>query len=249
MSDQDNEHVPTTGEVEDGFAGYSDDQNSLRIIQGDVLRFGNDGIWSDRSTNAVFSPDRELVVADLQRVSQKWVNKERIKTQLIAPGQPMPDVDELNAACPKSEWSVDLNNNPRGPWQNQTLLYLIDLSSIEKFTFPTGTIGGSIAVGEIVDKTKTMRRFRGVNVYPVVRLRSKPMKTKFGTRPRPHFEVQRWITLRGAGSEEPPLPPPSPSAPPTLPDAGARNAHASGGSGSIVEVPSLREELHDDLPF
>src|SRR5262245_3359847 len=137
MSDHDNEHLPTTGEVEDGFAGYSDDQISLRIIQGDVLKFGNDGIWSDRSTNAVFPSDRELVVADLQRVSQKWVNKERIETRLIRPGQPTPDIDELNAACPKSEWGVGLNNNPRGPWQNQTLLYLIDLSSMEKFTFPT----------------------------------------------------------------------------------------------------------------
>src|SRR6516162_5360666 len=89
MSDHDNEHLPTTGEVEDGFAGYNDDENSLRIIQGDVLKFGNDGIWSDRSTTAAFPPDRELVVVDLQRVSQKWVNKEPIETR------------------PYSAWAVD----------------------------------------------------------------------------------------------------------------------------------------------
>jgi hypothetical protein len=163
----------------------------------------------------------------------------------------MPDIGELNAACPKSEWGVDLNKNPCGPWQNSTVLYLIDLSSMEKFTFPTSTIGGSIAVREIVDKTKTMRRFRGGNVYPVVRLRSKVMKTKFGKRPRPHFEVQRWITLGGGGSEGRAVPPPAPSisASPTTPDAGTRNAHASGGGGGIVEEPSLREELNDDIPF
>lgn len=251
MSDHDKEHLPTTGKVEDGFAGYSDDENPLRIIQGSMLKFGNDGIWSDRSTNAAFPPDRELIVADLQRVSEKWVNKERIETRLIPPGQPMPDIDELNAACPKSEWGVDLNNSPRGPWQNSTILYLIELSSMEKFRFQTGTIGGSIAVGEIVDKTKMMRRFRGVNVYPVVRLRSKVMKTKFGPRPRPHFEVQRWITLGGGGGGEAQALPsaPSQSAPSTLPNAGARNAPASGGSGGVVEEPTLREQLNDDVPF
>jgi hypothetical protein len=253
MSDHQNsrdEHVPMTGECEDGFAGYAEGLDSLRIIQGDLLKFSNDGIWSDRSTNAVFPPNRELAVADLQRVSQKWINKERVETRLIAPGQPMPDIDELNAACPKSEWGPDLNNNLRGPWQNQTLLYLIDLSSMEKFTFPTGTIGGSIAVGEIVEKTKTMRRFRGINVYPVVLLRSKSMKTKFGTRPRPHFEVQRWITLGGIGGGGQALPAPTTETGPILPaSVTSQVASDAGGSGGVVEEPSLNEEMNDDIPF
>jgi hypothetical protein len=253
----DNEHLPTIGEVEDGFAGYNDDvagqdSQSSRVIQGNVLRFDNAGSWSNRSADEPFAHERELIMVEIARVSQKWLNSAPVETRFIPPGEPMPDTGDLNAACPREEWTKDLNGNSRGPWQNQTVVYLLDLENMERFTFLTGTIGGNIAISEIVDKVKMMRRYRGANVYPAVRLKSKPMKTKFGTRPRPHFEVRRWITLGGGGSEEPPLPTPVPSgsAPPTLPDeAGTRNAHASRGSGGIVEEPSPHEQMNDDIPF
>jgi hypothetical protein len=258
MTDHQNdgdERLPsTTGDTNDGFAGYTDDiagheSQSSRIIQGDVLKFGNDGVWSNRSADEPFGPARELVMVEIARVSQKWLNGTPVETRFIPPGEPMPDIDDLNAACSRAEWTKDLNGNPRGPWQNQTVAYLLDLENMERFTFPTGTIGGNIAIGEIADKVKMMRRYRGANVYPAVRLKSKPMKTKFGQRPRPHFELQRWITLGGDGNG-PALPAPATNAAPILPDVGTRQAASDGGgSGSIVEEPTLAEEMNDDLPF
>ena len=255
-NDGDDHPPPATGEIDDGFIGYTDNvagqgSQSSRIIQGDVLKFGNDGVWSNRSADEPFASGCELVMVKLARVLQKWLNGIPVETRFISPGEPMPNIDDLNAACPRAEWTKDLNGNPRGPWQIQTVVYFLNLENMERFTFPTGTIGGNIAIGEIVDKVTMMRRYRGAKVYPVVCLKSKPMKTKFGARPRPHFEVQRWITLGGGGGEGQALPPPapSPSASPTTPDAGTRNEHASRGSGGIVEEPNLREEMNDDVPF
>jgi hypothetical protein len=242
------DRLPLAGEIDDGFDGFAGQESqSSRIIQGDVLKFGNDGVWSNRSADEPFAPERELVMVEIARVSQKWLNSTPVETRFIPPGAPMPDIDDLNAACPRAEWTKDLNGNPRGPWQNQTVAYLLDLENMERFTFPTGTIGGNIAIGEIVDKVKMMRRYRGGNVYPAVRLKSKPMKTKFGQRPRPHFELQRWVTLGGGGGDGQALPASTPNAAPALPDGGARTARPTGGGG--VEEPSLAEEMNDDLPF
>ena len=66
---------------------------------------------------------------------------------------------------------------------------------MDRYTFPTGTVGGQIAVRELVDKTKWMRKLRGANVYPVTTLSDTFMPTRFGGRQRPHFEIKRWISF------------------------------------------------------
>jgi hypothetical protein len=115
QNDGDERLPSTTGETNDGFAGYTDDiAGSSRIIQGDVLKFGNDGVWSNRSADEPFGPERELVMVEIARVSQKWLNSTPVETRFVPPGEPMPDIDGLNAACPRAEWSKDLNGNPRG---------------------------------------------------------------------------------------------------------------------------------------
>jgi hypothetical protein len=52
------------------------------------------------------------------------------------------------------------------------------------------------------------------------------------------------VQLGGGGSDGQALPAPAVNA-----QGGARFAHPTGGSGGIVEEPTLAEEMNDDLPF
>jgi hypothetical protein len=79
---------------------------------------------------------------------------------------------------------------------------LLDLKTMDRFTFATGTTGGRIAIGELRDKLVWMRRVRGPNVYPVVTLGDVFMKTRYGGRQRPHFQIVRWVRLGGEGAGE-----------------------------------------------
>ena len=79
-------------------------------------------------------------------------------------------------------------------WQAQHVVYLVDPVSIDQYTYPTATIGGGIAVRELIDRILWMRRFKGNAVYPIVQLTTRPMSIQRGTatRPRPHFEIVSW---------------------------------------------------------
>jgi hypothetical protein len=116
----------------------------------------------------------------------------------------------------------------------QHLVYLLDPLTMGKYTFATGTIGGSIAVRDLVDRTQWMRRFRGMNVYPVVRLADVFMNTRFGGRQRPYFHVVRWITLGGGGTLTAQELPQLESSPPTAPE---------------VKPPSAKEVTGDEIPW
>ena len=71
---------------------------------------------------------------------------------------------------------------------------MVDPVSIDQFSYPTATIGGDIAVRELIDRILWMRRFKGNAVYPVLLLATRPMSILRGTatRPRPHFEIVSW---------------------------------------------------------
>jgi hypothetical protein len=113
-----------------------------------------------------------------------------------------------------------------GPWQMQHVLYLVDPQTLDKFTYPTSTTGGSIAIRELVDKVKWMRRHRP-DANAVVTLSDVHMNTRFGGRQRPHFNVVRWIGLN---------------------DKGALSTSKPAALMHEVQAPTLKEELADDLP-
>ena len=253
----------TPKKITDGFAGYedqtegSDQQQTTNVIQGSVLKFTNEASWVTRDGEEL-SPDLELVPIDVNRVTQKWLNKQRVETIVLEPGQKFPDLEELNNQTPRSEWSDGPDGNPRGPWQNQQILYLLNLKTMTRYSFPTGTVGGGIAIRELVDQIKLMRKFRWPQVYPLVTLSDKFMNTKFGGRQRPHFLVKRWIDLSGGGEKALPAPQPAQlenSIAPELPaeaDAVAPEKKTKTtkreASTPTVEPVSLKEELNDDLP-
>jgi hypothetical protein len=235
------EKLPTTAETPrlDGFEGFSDEveggderQTTGRVIQGQLLRFTNEAKWV--VADEVLPPDLELIAIGVGRVVQKWKDGKPVETIILAPGQKFPDVEKLNAEVPQSEWEEGPDGKSRGPWQAQYVVYLLDPHvKMDRYSYPTGTTGGGIAVRDLVDKTQLMRKFRGANLYPVVRLSATFMPTRYGGRQRPHFIVVKWITL---DSGDKALPAPEQ---PKLPSQGARE----------VKPPSAKEVTGDEVRF
>jgi hypothetical protein len=236
MSDE----IVKSPQVIDGIEGYEDavegdeQQTSNRVIQGSLVRFTNEATWV--TGDEELSSELELIVVDVGRVVQKWKdgNPDPANTIILAPGQKFPDVEKLNEAVPQKEWEEGPDGKPRGPWQAQHVVYMLNPQKMDRYTFPTGTIGGAIAVRDLVDKTKWMRRFRGAGVYPVVKLADVFMNTRFGGRQRPHFDIVKWITLDGGGNALPAAELPAIEGPPTVPE---------------VKPPSAREVTDDEIPF
>jgi hypothetical protein len=223
----------------DGFEAYTDEveggeeQTSGRVIQGTLVKFTNEGGWITGGDEEL-SPGLELIVINIGRVVQRWQDGLPVETTVLEPGQKFPDIERLNEAVPQSEWEEGPDGKPRGPWQAQHIVYLLNPQMMDRYSYPTGTVGGGIAVRDLVDRTKWMRKFRGANVYPVITLSDVFMATRFGGRQRPHFEIKRWVLLDGGSA----LPAPElPQLESSLPTA------------QEVKPPSAKEAVDDSIPF
>jgi hypothetical protein len=252
---QKNQEVKSCAPATDGFDDAGDGGQGLRVIQGLKIGFTNDFTWVDGNDDVV-PPELELVVVSLARVLQKWSPDNmpiRGTERYLAPGE-HPDLEALNAVCTRAEWGKDFNDQPRAPWQVQTLVYLVDTKTMQRYTFPTATVGGNIAIDDLKSAVQLMRKFRGPHVYPVVALSDTFMNTRFGGRQRPSFKILRWEALDGDGALPPTtptaaLPPPSAEAEQTAEPAKGKGAKVKAGKGvRTVEPVSLHEELNDSLP-
>src|SRR5262249_12515464 len=149
----------------DGFEGYEDaveggdQESSGRVIQGTLARFTNEATWV--ANDEELPPKLELIAIDIARVVQKWKGGVPVETIVLMPGQKFPDIKKLNEAVPQEEWEEGPDGNPRGPWQAQHVAYFLNPATMDRYSYPTGTVGGSIAIRDLVDKTTWMRRFRG----------------------------------------------------------------------------------------
>jgi len=209
--------------ADDGF----DNAAGARLIQGEILRFA-DGRWATKE-GATMSADLQLIAVGMTRALQRWEAKMPVETLVETPGERLPDIDDLNAAIPVGEWEAGLDGKPRPPWVLQQVVYLIDPRTAAAFTYLNSTVGARIAVERLADKVARMRMLRGSRVLPVVKLDSKPMKTKFGTKPRPEFTITDWREFT-----------PTPQALP---------ASEQKALGKPVKAVSVAEELDDEINF
>ena len=193
MSNDTNQaNLPVVG---DGFNDSVGDDEQ-RIIQGSIIRCV-DGEWTD-GDGVAFPPETKLLVLATAMALQHWKNKLPVETILKKPGQPLPDLDELNKKIPKKEWELGLDKTPRPPWGRQHIVYLLNPHDAGLFTFINGTVGAAIATDRLRNKVVWMRQLRGANVHPLVKLDTKPMKTKFGgLKQRPEFTILEWRQLGG----------------------------------------------------
>jgi hypothetical protein len=188
-----------------------------------------DGDWTTGGLPS--DPKRRLVAVAVDTILQRWQEQRVIET---IGEKPLPNVDELNEATDRNTWELDLNNNPRPPWQRAHIVYFLDLDNAERSTFVSATTGAAIAVSRLKDKTHWMRRMRGTNVVAQIELTWAPMQTRFGMRKRPDFKVVGWVDFTAGGSTLPPT-----SGPKQLPPVEPKQ----------VEEPSTAENLNDSIRF
>jgi hypothetical protein len=227
----------------DTIEGYVDnvegelEQSSGRLIQGIHVKFTNEATWIRADSEAELPAGLELIVLEILRVVVKWGEDGPIdeETRILAPGEKWPDVEALNAQCSKDEWRAGPDGQMRGPFMAQRYVYMVDPQTMTRFTWPTATVGGRICIEDIVDRTKLTRKYRGAHVYPVITLGDVFLKTRFGGRQRPAFEVVRWIPLDGGVGALPAPDLPKLDSPPTAP--------------MEVKPPTAKEVTGDSVPF
>jgi hypothetical protein len=243
--------------------GFSGSLNSGRLLKGTFLKWTDAAHWLDRDG---LTPPSPMLVIAINEVLQKWKNG---KAEVIG-DKPLPDPEQLNSAIPKSEWERGNDNQLRKPWAHVVIVYLVDLGTGGFFTYASATVGGHIAYDALKEAVITMRALRGTRVMPFVNLGERPMKTAFGMRRRPCFEIVGWKApgddtnavsvkpvipqLSGpvAAAASPPTPNPS-SGPTESQQAKPKPpvnlaAETLGAMGDVKPVTS-EEILNDEIPW
>jgi hypothetical protein len=212
-------------------------EHNDRLVQGVILKCV-DGHWKAQDDTPL-NEGMTFFVFGVTTGLQHWQDGALVKEIKKRPGEELPDVDELNAAIPQDQWDDGIDGNPRPPWQLNDVVYLLGVQSAMKFTFINSTIGARIAAARLLDRIESMQIMRGPGVIPIVKLESRPMKTKFGEKQRPHFEPVDWRDLGPAT--------PAVSSPQSSPLIGTSVDPAQ--VGKPVTEPTLSEELNDSIPL
>ena len=229
---------PEGPEADDGFSVSS---RSQRVGRGSYLKWNDKQGWVDRDGVAAPSP---LLVVGVNEILRRW--KDKLAEYIVE--KPLPDPDELNAAIPVQEWEAGVDGKPRPPWAHTVVVYLVNLSTGEAYTYAAATSGAHIAFDALKEAVITMRALRGTRCMPVVKLADRPMKMKFGQGKRPHLEIIGWRTPGEDANAIPARPTtpqlPGPAAAET-PPASTMTAAAS----TITSVPAqLAQPQHQAEP-
>ena len=237
-----------------------------------ILKFDTDHYVSQ---GVVIGPEREFIVLRLVKFIQKWVGGKQAAPPIIVPaGERVPNIGTMNEDAPREEWGTDFSGNPAGPYKLVLALKLLEETSLNRFVFLSQSKGGAVGIGELSDKTKIMRQFRGSDLVPVVSLGISPWPIKRLNlmKKKPDFRPLRWIKRPGSGGGQlpPPEPPPAPKwvgpplpAPahepvqpppaaevaPKMPIVEAPSIGTPVTLGEPVSEPTLAEEMRDEVPF
>jgi hypothetical protein len=180
----------TTPSANDGWADAAVEA-AERMIRGTLLKFA-DWRWSAGKEASPVKDGTKLVAVGTLALWQRWENGKPVEIIVRQPGKRLPDRDELGH-LDESQWEKGPDGEPKDPWQNTRLVYLVDPRTAEAFTFSTSSWGGRGAVTDLGDQIARMRSVYP-DAVPVVELRSAEMPTKFGRKSKPVFKVVSWKT-------------------------------------------------------
>jgi hypothetical protein len=190
----------TVQEVMDGFDAYGDELDR-RLLKGTQIRFTNAYTWVTRAGDEM-PANEEFIASDVKRVEAKWTKDKNAppQTRVLLPGEKFRDVKKLNEEAPRDQWVEGPNGQLKGPCENQHYLYLLD-RLMKRYTYVASTIGGNIAVSELVLQVRDARFVYGPDTYAKVRLSDTWMKTSYSKdgRQRPHFIITGYTRRRGGG--------------------------------------------------
>jgi hypothetical protein len=113
---------------------------------------------------------------------------------------------------------------PRGPWQLQRSIFFVDPKDGSRLICSNSTFGQKLAFDELKGKIRFMRQYRGQRVFPLIEFASKQMRTRFGVKARPFFDVKEW-QMEGS------------------------SVAIAGPIGKPVAEPASSEILDDEIPF
>jgi hypothetical protein len=209
--------------------GFNDTTAPDRVIVGVMTRCV-DGGWT--GDGVPIPTGTRLLALATTMVLQLWQDEIPAKTIRPKSGETYTTLvelrDDLNSKTDQSTWETGMDGQPRPPWVLSFLVYMLNPTTAEKFTYVNSTVGARIAVMDPKDKVAMMRMLRGDSVVAEVELASKPMKTKRGLKIRPHFNVTGWKTF----------------------DTAAKPAQLEPPRGiKSVEPPTLGEEMDDQVKF
>jgi len=186
----------------DGFDTYGDELDR-RLLQGTQIKFTNAYTWVTRAGEEM-PANEEFIASDVVRVEAKWTTDKNAppKTRVLLPGEKFRDMKKLNEETPKSEWR-EYNGQLKGPWEIQHYLYLLD-KLMKRYTYVASTIGGNIAISDLVQQVRDARFVYGPDTYAKVRLSDTWMKTSYSKdgRQRPHFIITGYTRRRGGGGSK-----------------------------------------------
>jgi hypothetical protein len=93
--------------------------------------------WIDRDGLAPPSP---LLVFAIDEALRTWKGNK----PTIIRDKPLPDIEQLNAAIPQSEWQRGLDGQLRKPYEHIVIVRLVNLSTGEIYKFESATYGAHI---------------------------------------------------------------------------------------------------------
>jgi hypothetical protein len=99
--------------ISDGLNGRDgDDDGRARLIKGTKLKFVDEWIAGDD----VIAADREFIVVEIIKASQKWDGARPIETLVFEATEKFPDIEKLNSEAPREEWREKFGKTV-GPWE------------------------------------------------------------------------------------------------------------------------------------
>jgi hypothetical protein len=188
-----------------------------RLLRGTLLKWSEvDGYFDRDGVRPVEGP---YLLWAMENGYQRW-KAQSLVDEII--DKPLPDLDQLNGAIPKSEWEPGLDGHPRIPYSHQYCVYLLDPNDGQFFTLMNSTVGMRMLWESLAERWEVMRHLRGADVIAVVNLATRPFRTaKWGIKYRPDLKILEWRKPGGGGGDRlagpvAPRPqlPPAPSAQP-----------------------------------
>jgi hypothetical protein len=223
--------------VDDDF-DYGPDRS--KVIRGRIIK-QIDG--RNTCEEAPFDSRKRLLVAGVAKVAQRFHDDAPVESIFERPDGPRVHLDELNARVPRDEWPLGFDGNPRAPWQMNHAVYFVDEVDGSSYTMINSTVGMRLAFSDLCEKIQTMRMLRNAKVLPIVTIGSVLMKTRFGQKARPSFDIVEWKTL---GDNNPPLLAHAPSSPDMDDDDGERWEYDHAPTVAPLTTAKI---VNGELPF
>ena len=235
------------GSFDESVEGDDNNKQYGSLLAGTRLKFTETARWITSTGEDV--TDCVLLATDIRRTEVRWgavEGKPPLEVRELQPGDKFRDLDAVNAQCPRSEWRMSFGKL-KGPWERQYVVELADLVSATRYSWPTSTVGGGIAVRELVDSINLKRKLERRDVlWAKVKLTKRWMKTDWKGRDRPYLRITDWYPSKEEATQ---LPAPTEPQATLAPAAEQVPAPVSITEPQSAVEPSLASEMKDKVLF